>query len=104
MLPVCLKSRFDKSFYPLLTIVVSPERAFIHERIADRARKMIAEGLIEETQVLLANGCSKDSKPMASIGYRQVVSFLEGEYSADELVNRIIYATRQYAKRTVYMV
>jgi tRNA dimethylallyltransferase len=60
---------------------------------------MIAQGLISEVEVLLEGGCPEDAKPMQSIGYKQVVEMLNGSISKNALEDKIIFATRQFAKR-----
>lgn len=85
-----------------MIVVLEPPRAVLHQRIATRTEAMIAQGLLEEVKGLLAQGVSRDCKPMGSIGYREVADYLmrpdSGETQA-ELSARIQTATRQYAKR-----
>ncbi len=80
-------------------IYLKPAREELHRRIAARTRGILAAGLVTEVKALLASGCPPHAKPMQSIGYRQVVAYLQGELAEGELATRIIYATRQYAKR-----
>jgi len=74
-------------------------RKQLHQRIAARTEMMLQSGLIAEVQSLLAGGWPKDAKPLQSIGYRQVLDFLAGELDDKSLQEKIIFATRQYAKR-----
>ena len=80
-------------------IYLKPPREELHRRIATRTENVLKAGLITEVKTLLANGCPPQAKPMQSIGYRQVVAYLQGKLAEKELTTRIIYATRQYAKR-----
>ncbi len=82
-------------------IYLKPPRAELHRRIQVRTRDVLAAGLVAEVKALLASGCPPQVKPMQSIGYRQVVAYLQGELAEKELATRIIYATRQYAKRQI---
>ncbi len=70
----------------------------LDERIAQRTKQMLKEGWIEETEAAL-----KDHKPrcpgLLSIGYREIVSWLEGELAREKLDETIVLVTRQYAKR-----
>lgn len=81
------------------TVYLDPPRALLHERIKQRTTAMLEAGLISEVEGLLAQGVPETSKPMQSIGYREVVDFLRGRLSRDELHDAIAAATRQYAKR-----
>lgn len=86
-------------WFPERLILCSPERAQLHSNIAQRVAIMLENGLIAEVESLLAQGCTREAKPMQSIGYKQVAAFLHGELSREELPSRILFATRQYAKR-----
>jgi tRNA dimethylallyltransferase len=92
-----LNQKYDHP--PLFQIFINPDRKALHDRIAQRSQKMLDMGLVEEVKSLLNAGCRRDSKPMQSIGYLQVIKMLDGEIIQDELLDRIIFATRQYAKR-----
>ncbi len=78
--------------------VICP-RPLLQERSRQRVDQMLKAGLIEEVRQLLASGVDPHCKPMQSIGYAQVVEFLEGKISEAELPEQIQIATRQYAKR-----
>ena len=60
---------------------------------------MVASGLADETEDLLAKGYSPDLKPMMSIGYRHMVNYLRGRWSLEEAIHNIQKDTRRYAKR-----
>lgn len=74
-------------------------RPILQERSRQRVEQMLKAGLIEEVRQLLASGVDPNCKPMQSIGYAQVVEFLEGKITEAELPEQIQIATRQYAKR-----
>ncbi len=86
-------------FPPMLSIYLNPARAELHQTISRRSQHMIDLGLIEEVASLMVKGCPPTIKPMLSIGYAQVAGMLLGTIHRDDLLNRIIFATRQYAKR-----
>ncbi|HVF36047.1 MAG TPA: tRNA (adenosine(37)-N6)-dimethylallyltransferase MiaA [Candidatus Saccharimonadia bacterium] len=76
------------------------DRARLHERIADRFRAMVDQGLVEEVRALRERaGLTADHPAMRAVGYRQAWQHLDGEFDRDELVSRGIHATRQLAKR-----
>lgn len=81
--------------------IVTPPRRMLHQRIALRTQKMLAAGLIDEARTLVAAGCATHAKPMQSIGYRQVVDYLSGTLPFAKLEQKIIEASRQYAKRQI---
>jgi tRNA dimethylallyltransferase len=84
-----------------LTIILDPPREELHRRIEQRTDSMLEFGLIDEVRALIAQGIPLDCKPMKSIGYRQVVEWLPAGGAQVDLRDRILAATRQYAKRQV---
>ncbi|MCX7232166.1 MAG: tRNA (adenosine(37)-N6)-dimethylallyltransferase MiaA [Burkholderiales bacterium] len=84
-----------------LLIALEPEqRAWLHERIAQRFEAMLTNGLIDEVQRLRARGdLHPDLPSMRCVGYRQVWAALDGQSPLTELRERGIFATRQLAKR-----
>ena len=87
--------------YQVHAFALTPsDRAVLHAHIATRFDAMLAHGLVEEVRALRENYPLDAEMPsMRCVGYRQVWSYLEGEYDWDEMRDRGIYATRQLAKR-----
>jgi len=88
--------------YRVLQIALIPsDRSVLHARIATRFQQMLDDGLVEEVRALLEKypTLTMESTSMRCVGYRQVLEYMQGEYSLDELCDRGIFATRQLAKR-----
>ena len=85
----------------VVSVVLAPEeRSFLHQRIALRFRKMLAEGLIDEVSALKKRNDLHAGLPaFKSVGYRQVWEYLEGRYDRANLEEQGVIATRQLAKR-----
>jgi tRNA dimethylallyltransferase len=79
--------------------VLRRERAELHRRIERRVETMIGSGLIDEVRRLTADGHVLGRTASQAVGYREVLSFLAGEYGRDEMVERIKVRTRRFAKR-----
>ncbi len=77
------------------------DRAILRERIAKRTAIMFADGWIDEVKSLLAAYPNEHLHPLDSIGYRQIVSHLNGELSLEALEEDIGIKTRQFAKRQI---
>ena len=76
------------------------DRAWLHERIAQRFDAMLAAGFLDEVRALRARGdLNPDLPSMRCVGYRQAWQGLEEGWSAAEIRERGIFATRQLAKR-----
>jgi len=87
--------------YRLLTLALLPQdRAVLHQRIAARYTDMLSAGLVEEVVNLrLKYQLDGDLPAMRCVGYRQVWEMLEGRLPLPELLDRGVFATRQFAKR-----
>jgi len=80
--------------------IVPPDRAVLHQRIADRFDAILNAGLVDELKLLRKRYSLRADLPsMRCVGYRQAWAYLEGEYDAAEMRARAIAATRQLAKR-----
>lgn len=80
-------------------IVLAPPRPWLHERIALRARHMLAEEGQQEVQALLAKELSPKLPAMRAIGVAEIGAYLSGEYDLEQTIHKLTVATRQYAKR-----
>jgi len=85
--------------YNAILIGLNMERQKLYERINLRVDKMLEEGLIEEVKALLAKGYSASFCAMQSLGYRQIIAYLNGQYQLEEAVELIKRDTRHFAKR-----
>ncbi len=73
-------------------------REILYDRINKRVDLMIEQGLIDETKKLLQKN-GRISNITDTIGYREVLSYLDGELSLDEAKDKLKQNTRNYAKR-----
>ena len=78
---------------PVLT-----SRKDLYERINKRVDMMVEQGLIEETKYLLKkHGRIKNF--VCTIGYQEILSYLDGEWTLEEALDKLKQHTRNYAKR-----
>jgi tRNA dimethylallyltransferase len=87
--------------FKMAKIIVAPnDRKLLHQMIAQRFMQMLDQGFIEEVQGLLNRGDLNEKLPsIRAVGYRQLWSYLKGEYDYATMVEKGIAATRQLAKR-----
>ncbi len=93
------EQRQNDSPYNVAYFVLNDDRERIYERINDRVDLMMAQGLTEEVRALRESGCRKDMVSMQGLGYKELLSYLEGERSLEEAVYLIKRDTRHFAKR-----
>jgi len=84
--------------FEILRIGLDPHRADLYRRIHERVLAMFDAGLVEETERLLGK-YGDSARPLQSIGYKQVVQMLKGEFDRDAAVSAVQQAHRNYAKR-----
>lgn len=84
-----------------IKLVIAPsDRKLLHEIIARRFHQMLENGLVEEVEMLYRRGDLSEKMPsIRAVGYRQVWSYLQGEYYHAAMIEKAIVATRQLAKR-----
>jgi tRNA dimethylallyltransferase len=80
-------------------LVLDPDRARLHERIAKRAEAMIHDGAMAEAEALAKLGLSPDLPAMKAIGVRELLEHIAGKTSLDEALAGMKTETRRYAKR-----
>jgi len=87
--------------FQTVKLVLAPDdRSWLHRRIAERFRSMLAAGFINEVCALRARGdLSLNDSALRAVGYRAVWRYLDGAYGYDAMLERGIAATRQLAKR-----
>ncbi len=82
---------------PVAQIGLRWQRPVIADRIAQRVRNMLDDGLIAEVAGLHETGMSRSAGQ--ALGYKEIVDHLEGRISKDEAIDTIITRTRQFAVR-----
>lgn len=95
------KEQMRTSPYNFAYFVLNDERSHLYKRIDVRVDKMIEDGLEAEVRRLKEMGCTKDMVAMQGIGYKEMLSYLDGSYSLEEAVYIIKRETRHFAKRQI---
>ena len=95
------KERRKESPYRFIYFVLIDDRKKLYERIDRRVDQMMEEGLTAEVEALQKMGCTRDMVAMQGLGYKEILSYLEGEISLDEAVYLLKRDTRHFAKRQI---
>ncbi|MBP9791957.1 MAG: tRNA (adenosine(37)-N6)-dimethylallyltransferase MiaA [Rickettsiales bacterium] len=79
-------------------IFFDPNRANLYQWCNDRFKNMLDEGVLDEVRTFIAckNGACAIEK---AIGYKQIVMYLNGDISLDQVTQDVQRLTRNYAKR-----
>lgn len=84
--------------FRILRFGLDPPRDALYARINQRAAAMFSNGLLAETERLLAR-YGAECRALASLGYRQAAMLLRGEFSLEEAIAATQQGHRNYAKR-----
>ena len=92
------ESRKKEVEYDYRVFAINWDREILYDRINKRVDIMIEQGLIEEVKEILKK---YDEFPtaMQGLGYKEVVQYLKGEYTKEEMIEKLKMETRRYAKR-----
>jgi len=93
------RERMRKSPYRFAYFVLTHERPVLYDRINVRVDQMLEQGLEEEVAALKKEGYDRNLVSMQGLGYKELLSYLDGEISFDEAVYRLKRDTRHFAKR-----
>lgn len=87
--------------YHILVYGLSLPRDQMYARINARVDEMIDQGLVDEVKALLEEDIQprKEGGAMQAIGYKEIVSALQGDLSLEDAVSLIKQGSRRYAKR-----
>lgn len=93
-------SRQNEVKYNYKVFAINMEREKLYERINKRVDIMIKQGLIEEVKELLKK-YNEFPTAMQGLGYKEVVEYLNGKLTEEEMIEKIKLETRRYAKRQI---
>ncbi len=85
--------------YNFAYFVLNDDRNLLYNRIDTRVDKMYEAGLVDEVKQLLTEGCAPGMTSMDGIGYKEIISYLQGEYDLNTALELIKKNSRNYAKR-----
>ena len=85
--------------YNALVVGLNMDRQALYARINKRVDLMLEDGLEQEVHGLLEQGVHPDCQSMQSIGYRQMVWYIDAGMPYADAVEKLKQATRNFAKR-----
>jgi tRNA dimethylallyltransferase len=94
---VALEGSEPPPYWTLLIGLTRPRDA-LYARIDQRVDAMLAGGLVEETQRLLAQGYDPRLPAMTSLGYRECIDYLQGRCDLATTAARIKTETHRYVR------
>ncbi len=90
-----------ESPYQFAYFVLNRQRDLLYDRINQRVDLMIKNGLVEEVERLLKEGCQEEYLSMQGLGYKEIIPFILGKCSLEEVTDLLKKNTRHFAKRQI---
>ncbi len=84
--------------YQVVKVGLTLAREKLYEQADQRIAAMFQRGLVEEVRALLAAGYSPALPGMSSVGYKEVIAYLNGEFSLEEAQTRMRFSTHRYIR------
>lgn len=88
-----------KSIYNSILIGFNADRKYLYENIRKRVNNMISLGLVEEVRNLVNKGYKNAYSMQQAIGYKEIIKYLDNEYSLEKAIEEIEKNTRHLAKK-----
>ncbi len=92
---------YPEQKYHFVIFELNRSREKLYQFINFRVDKMIGDGLIAEVEQLLDLGYGQSPVLKQTVGYREVIEYLQGQISLEECTGLIKQRTRNYAKRQI---
>ena len=96
-----LDSKKNGPKYDYKVFAINFDRDKLYERINLRVDKMVEAGLIEEVKNLYNKYGDSLETSLQAIGYKEVIEYLKGNVSKEEMIEKIKQESRRYAKRQI---
>ncbi|MFH1551288.1 MAG: tRNA (adenosine(37)-N6)-dimethylallyltransferase MiaA [bacterium] len=96
--PFSEQRKKGKPLFKTLQIGLAPDKKTLEKKISQRADKMIKAGLIEEIKELIKK-YPPNLPSMNSIGYKEIIQYLENKITLEQAEYLIKQHTRQYSRR-----
>lgn len=84
---------------PFTQIGIRMPRDLNDLRIAERYKRQIEDGFVEEVENLVSDGRKLSKTASQALGYKQVISYIDGENTLEEAIDSAISSTRRFARR-----
>ncbi|WP_341965972.1 tRNA (adenosine(37)-N6)-dimethylallyltransferase MiaA [Flavobacterium psychrophilum] len=91
------KDKITRNFTPII-IGLEADREIMYDRINQRVDIMINEGLLAEAEKLYPN---KDLNALQTVGYRELFSFFDADFTLNFAIEEIKKNTRRFSKRQI---
>lgn len=82
--------------FHIIKIGLNQDRKILYERINKRVIQMMEAGLLEEVKTVYQY---RKMNSLNTVGYKELFSFMDGDYTLEEAIDLIQRNTRKYARK-----
>ncbi len=93
------RHKVPTSDFKFLKFGLIMERKHLYRKIDERVEKMFQQGLVAEVSAILEKGFDKNLNSLNSVGYKEVILYLEGKMDLATCMEEVKKNSRRYAKR-----
>ena len=90
-----LKSSVKPPIYNAVQYGINYDREVLYDRINRRVDIMLEQGLVDEVKRLVEMGCKRDNTSMQGIGYKEVLDYLDGRTTLEEMTELVYRFSRE---------
>ncbi len=94
-----IRSERSKARYKPAYIGITLIREQLYNRINERYDQMVQDGLIKEVKKILEMGFAPDCYGLRTIGYKEIIEYLQGRWDLETAIEKAKQHTRNFAKR-----
>lgn len=95
-----IESRKEKPKYDYKVFAINMNREVLYDRINRRVDLMFEQGLVKEVENIY-HKYKNFPTSMQGLGYKEVVEYINGNYTFEEMIEKIKMESRRYAKRQI---
>lgn len=96
-----IKKKSRKSEFQPWYVGLNIPRDALYQRINTRFDAMIKNGLVQEVKSLLKKGFNPQSNALRTIGYKEIIEYLEKKMTLEQAIEKAKQRTRNYARRQI---
>ena len=93
------KNQQESTQFEFIQFGINRNRSDLYDRINHRVDEMIRNGLVDEVKKILNSGYSREINALNTVGYKEIIQFLDKEFDLEKAVELIKRNSRRYAKR-----
>jgi len=97
--PISILQQKQPPAYRIRVLGLRMEREALYQQADKRVDMMIADGFVDEVKSLLASGYAASLPSMSALGYRELVSHIQGDIALDAAIELTKFSTHDFIRR-----